>query len=298
MPGRSFTTEHVVGPVLDCLYHFHPEFEVTAIVRGHGFRIVGDHAAEFRAGDLTLIGGNLPHLYHNRIEDSRGADWAQARNLKFTLESLGHGFFELPEMAKIRALLARAAAGLWFPEPTAGQAGALLAELARIPDGAERLLQFLKLLTLLANEPHAKPLSNHAAASLLEAGRSQRLHRVMEWLQANAARKIGLRSAAAIACLSPKSFSRFFKKATRQGFVAYLTEVRLAKACRLLLESDAAISRIAAECGFPNLANFNRRFRRFRNLTPRAYRATVRGYGLGRPQPPTPPEPTPREETT
>lgn len=281
MPGRSFDTEYVVGPVLNSMYHFHPEIEITHILSSHGVRIVGDCAEEFHAGDLALFGGNLPHVYHNRIGDSNASDWARARNIKFTLESLGAGFFELPEMWKVRLMLERADVGLWFPEPTASRAGALLAGLFGTPDGPERIVTFLNLLTVMANETGARELSGRAPVSRGAADKTGRLYRVIGWIHANAGRKIGLKEAAAVACLSPESFSRFFKKAIRKRFVDYLTETRLSRASQLLLESDNSISRIAMECGFANLSNFNRRFLRFRRMTPHAYRVTVRSHSGG-----------------
>ncbi len=281
MPGRSFDLEYVVGPTLNSLYHFHPEIEITYILHSHGLRIVGDHVEEFREGDLALFGGNLPHVYHNRIEDSESSDWARARNIKFTLDSLGHGFFDLPEMRKVRAMLERADAGLRFPEPTAGRAGALLTELFSTNDGTERIVIFLKMLAVLADEPMARELSHHAVHSHAETNKSNRLYRVIAWIHANAGKNVGLKEAAAIACLSPESFSRFFKKAIRKRFIDYLTETRLTRACQRLLESDVSISSIATESGFGNLSNFNRRFLRFRKMTPHAYRTTVRGHSVG-----------------
>jgi transcriptional regulator GlxA family with amidase domain len=52
----------------------------------------------------------------------------------------------------------------------------------------------------------------------------------------------------------------------------YLNSARVAAASRSLVDTDRAIADIAHECGFTNLANFNRQFRRSRGMTPREYR--------------------------
>jgi hypothetical protein len=46
-----------------------------------------------------------------------------------------------------------------------------------------------------------------------------------------------------------------------------------------LAETDLPISMIAFEVGLPNLANFNRQFRRVRGITPSTYRKSFRQRG-------------------
>ena len=52
-------------PYMDYPLHYHPEIEITYIERGYGRRFVGDHIGNFSDGDLTMIGGNLPHQWQN-----------------------------------------------------------------------------------------------------------------------------------------------------------------------------------------------------------------------------------------
>ena len=53
-------------------------------------------------------------------------------------------------------------------------------------------------------------------------------------------------------------------------------DVRVAHACELLSASERSITEIGYEVGYNNIANFNRRFRELKRLTPREYRKRSR----------------------
>jgi transcriptional regulator GlxA family with amidase domain len=72
--------------------------------------------------------------------------------------------------------------------------------------------------------------------------------------------------------MSPQGFSRFFRRYMGRSFVSYVCELRVGRACRLLLETDQTVSQVCWACGFTNLSNFNRRFRMLKGLAPREYR--------------------------
>lgn len=64
--------------------------------------------------------------------------------------------------------------------------------------------------------------------------------------------------------MSPVAFSRFFKLRTGKTLSEYIIDIRLGYASRLLVDSNKTISEICFECGFNNLSNFNRIFRKRR----------------------------------
>jgi hypothetical protein len=59
----------------------------------------------------------------------------------------------------------------------------------------------------------------------------------------------------------------------------YLGRLRIGRACMLIAETDRPIRVIAAEAGFPNLSNFNRRFLETRRMTPTDFRRFVVEHG-------------------
>jgi AraC-like DNA-binding protein len=81
---------------------------------------------------------------------------------------------------------------------------------------------------------------------------------------------------AARANLSVSAFSRFFKLRTGKTLPQYVNELRVGRACRLLADERIKVADLAMQCGFQNLANFNRFFRQITQLTPRQYREQLR----------------------
>jgi AraC-like DNA-binding protein len=98
------------------------------------------------------------------------------------------------------------------------------------------------------------------------------MNHVFQFLNRHLGEVIRLSEAARIVGLSDGAFSRFFRLHTGKTFPEFLNELRVGRACRLLVEQDKPITEVCYECGFTNLSNFNRQFRRLRSLTPGAFR--------------------------
>jgi AraC-like DNA-binding protein len=72
--------------------------------------------------------------------------------------------------------------------------------------------------------------------------------------------------------MSPSSLSQKFKLRTGSSFVQYKHHLQSKEACRLLIETDLPIIRIAGETGFDDLSYFYRVFRKVVGETPSQYR--------------------------
>lgn len=72
--------------------------------------------------------------------------------------------------------------------------------------------------------------------------------------------------------LSKSYFMYCFKRITGTSIVSYITQIRIKNACEMLLSTDKQVVRIAMECGFDNLSNFNRQFKKNVGCSPLKYR--------------------------
>ncbi len=103
--------------------------------------------------------------------------------------------------------------------------------------------------------------------------------RVLLYIQTHYTEKIYVADLAAEANMNEQYFCRFFKKAIGKTPVEYLNEYRIKKAMKLLLSSHIQITEIGMECGFNNLGNFMKEFRRITGTTPLRYRKKINNKG-------------------
>lgn len=72
--------------------------------------------------------------------------------------------------------------------------------------------------------------------------------------------------------MNEQYFCRFFKRSIGKTPIDFINDYRLNKVIRLLETGDAQITEIYLECGFNNMGNFQRLFKRKTGITPLQYR--------------------------
>ncbi|NVO83539.1 AraC family transcriptional regulator [Hymenobacter terrestris] len=277
----SFTLLHYTQvSKADLLWHYHPEYELVYIPRGHGRRHIGQHISRFEDGELVLIGPDLPHLtfsYGQPVGTPFEEIVVQLRG-----DFLGPDFWERSEMVAIRQLLARSHEGLSFGAATRQAVGPLLRQLLVAPPFARLLLllQALQQLAQAAPTPDCQPLHAGTGGQGLSGKEQQRLSRVYQFVEQHYQRAtLSVQEVADVAYLSVPAFCRYFKKMTRHTLTDFVQEYRVGQACRLLLDDDLAITQVCYACGFNNLSHFNKTFRKFTGQSPTEYRRQRLGGG-------------------
>lgn len=263
---RTFDLDH-----FPFVWHVHPEHELTLIVEGEGRRFVGDHVDSFRAGEVVLLGSNLPHTWFSRAAPRRRS---RSVVIQFLDDCFGPAFFDLPELRPLRRLLRRAEAGLVFHGKARREAAARMTAMSAMT-GPARVAALLATLDLLARSRGGQRLSDRAHALPLRDRDRKRIDRVLGHINEHYTEPLEQPVVAELAEMTPAAFSRFFKRMTGRTFVAYVQRLRVSRACRLLTETDAPITDVCYDAGFGNLSNFNRVFQRERGMNPRKFRETM-----------------------
>lgn len=257
----------------DAPWHYHPEFELTYIVSSEGVRYVGNSVENFIAGDLVLIGPNLPHCWKNTgIRKQKAA----AVVVHWNNNLLTTDWLKQVEFDGIRMLLDRAAMGIRF-EYQDSIAGQLmnLTHLAPFP----RFVNFLQILNTLAGTRCAL-LCDAGFGGTPNSEDHERINRIYRFVRRNFADKITLKRVSEEIHMTEESFSRFFSKLMRKPFFTFLNEYRINAACKMLIESDVDVSQAAYSNGFESLPFFYRQFKRFKNMSPGEYRDMYRRIEL------------------
>lgn len=269
-PRRSFHVHERRLAKFDSPWHFHPEIELTLIVKGRGRRFVGDSIEPFAEGDLVLLGPNLPHFWQSGETKAKGRH-AHSVVLQFHHDFLGEEIWALPEFAAIQRLVGRASRGLHF---TGGIARKVARSMILLPtlSGMAALTHLLTMLESLSRVRNARTLASLSFDPALNRKTEKRLSRVYRYAADHFQEPVTLPQLAKVAAMSPAAFSRYFKQVTGRAPSDFLNDLRVEHVCRLLRESDRSITEIAASSGFSALTNFNRRFRERTGTTPRDYR--------------------------
>jgi AraC-like DNA-binding protein len=256
----------------DHTWHYHPEFELVWIVRSHGTRFIGDNIAPFRAGDVVLLGPNLPHCWHDEAEANQPGP--EVLVLQFRPETFGGGLLDLPEFEPIKRLFRASKCGLQVGGATAvavqQQMRALLEK-----RGMARLLCLIDILRVLAEAEHdlhsLASVDYHITNDITQINR-QRIESIHRYVRESLGGDINQAEVARRMGLTPPAFSRFFRRATGQTFVGFVNILRINEVCRRMTESNDCITDIAMDCGYNNIANFNRQFLALKGMNPTQFR--------------------------
>jgi AraC-like DNA-binding protein len=252
------------------VWNFHPEVEIHLLRKSSGIILVGDHIGEFKAGELTVVGSNLPHDWVTPLADG---ELIEGRDIviQFRPERLLECVQHLPELQRCEEFFERARRGLSFHSETREQATQIIENMGRL-GGLAKLGSFLELLHMLSHSDQCTVLSSHTYAPDLEYGSKDTLQKVFSYIFTHISEEIRLPDVAALINMTESTFSRFFKRNSGHSFTDHVNQLRIWKASQLLADTEMPITEICFEVGYLNMSNFNRMFLRHHNVTPSTYR--------------------------
>jgi len=276
--GDCFTLFSRVKKDFDFPLHYHEEFELNFIQNGNGAkRVIGDHMEEIDDLELVLVGPNLQHGWFTH--KLKGQPLHEI-TIQFHRDLFDDKFLHRNQMSVIRKMFEKSLKGILFSRETTD---AIMPRIFALTEkhGFDSVLELLSVLHDLSTSRNIRILSNTTFNNTETISyNSRRVNTVMEYLNKNFHKDVSLSEIAKLIAMSEVAFSRFFKLRTGKTFVDTLNEVRLGHASRMLIDTTQSINEIAYRCGFNNMSNFNRIFKKKKNCTPKEFRLAYNSTGI------------------
>ena len=251
--------------------HNHEVYELNFVEHAEGVRrIVGDSSEVIGEYDLVLITSpDLEHVWEQN--DCRSQDIREV-TIQFDFDFSDASIFGRNPFNSMRKMMVEAQKGLCFPMDAIMKVYQQIDTLSSLKDGFYAFQQFLAILYELSRCEGARPLATSSYAKVDVASDSRRVLKVKNYINENYRHEIRLADMASLAGMSPSAFSRFFKLHTGRNLTDYIIDMRLGYASRQLVDSTDSIAEISYGCGFNNLSNFNRIFRKKKGCSPSEFR--------------------------
>ncbi len=250
--------------------HNHEVYELNFVEHAAGVRrIVGDSNEIIGDYDLVLI--TSPDLEHVWEQNTCESEEIREVTVQFDIDFNNASIFSRNPFNSMKKMMVEAQKGIAFPIEAVMRVYQLLDTLSTIKDGFYAFTQFLTILYELSKF-EARPLSSSSFAKVEISSDSRRVQKVKNFIEQNYRDEIRLPQVAEIAGMSPSAFSRFFKLHTGRNLSEYIIDLRLGYASRLLVDSAQSVAEIGYSCGFNNLSNFNRIFKKRKGCSPSEFR--------------------------
>ncbi|MBB2151366.1 AraC family transcriptional regulator [Pedobacter gandavensis] len=268
LPSSSLKAFFQEKDEFDAPWHFHPQFELTYILRSSGLRYVGNSIENFEEDDLVLLGPSLPHCWKNVGPQ---INKAQAIVIQWDLNLLGQDWLKQPEFSHIKRMLELSEKGIRFDKVFACKIKDTLIKMLEM-ESFEKLMCFLNLMQLISEQPEYQILCDHNFTITTASQQSDRINSIYQYVRKHYGSKIRLEDIAAHLHMTEENFSRFFSRVMKKTFFTFLNEFRLHMACKQLIETDLQVKEISYACGYETLPFFYRQFKRFKQISPLQFR--------------------------
>lgn len=253
------------------MLHRHDGYEIYLCLGGRGSYIVEDDLYPLHAGTLTVIG---PHVVHHPFSPP---DETFSRYVLSISESYLEQVDSLCPAAPggVGDMLTggSAASHYFLSDSQVEHARKLTAALAELPHSAESmreldLLRRVAEFILFVGDLRADPRTRQSPGT----GNERLIREVVSYLTASYRERITIDGLVERFPISRSRLLQLFKSTTGYTIVQFMTEYRLNKAKRLLIDCDLSMTEIASQSGFGDLSHFYYMFRRSVGISPKQYR--------------------------
>ena len=269
--SSSFVIRAFKPKIFDAPFHFHPEFEIALVLSGNGSRYVGNHIEDYTAGDLILVGSNIPHCWKTNTINKKILP-CHSIVIHFMENCFGEDFFKKPELSGIAKMLQKSYEGIQFHSKPNAAIIEKIKNLVLLSNSFEKMISLLEILHSLSETRSYRILHAGVSPGSYSPGDVDRLNKVYDYIAANFRTTIKLNDVASLVYMSPNAFCKYFKKLSRRTLIETVLLYRINYAVSQLLQTNLSVLDICYESGFGNPSHFNKAFKDKMKLSPLQYR--------------------------
>lgn len=253
----------------DEVYHWHSCLEITYIEKGSATYFVNAYSFDAAEGDFILFNSAEPHGW--TVNSKTASVLAMVFSSDFISgkpESFEYRYLA-PFLSRGSSFLNKISSKDRDAETMAAIVREIFSEYRRRETGWNLMVKadVLRFLTFLMRSYTSDETVSEIDLSEKTVAMRQ-LEKVFLYVYRHYPEKIMLADMAALSNMSPAYFSRRFRQLTGRTFSDYLIDVRLGHARQMLRESKTDVASAAMDCGFANLSNFYRLYRKHLGSAP------------------------------
>ncbi len=254
-------------------FHYHPsEYELTLTLGSTGLRLVGDRFDDFETTDLVIIGPGIPHCWLNNFSnDGTDLETIKVVVIHFNIHIFSEELLKREELNHINILFQHAKRGIAFSGNIREEISKEILKLKIDPDFST----WISLYSIFDKLGQTSEYTYLTSSNYRFEGKKdevQHFEKVHGFILEHFKDKIKIGEVASLIGMNESAFSHYFKKRTRRSFTDYINEMRLHYAATQLTHTRKNVAEVAFEAGFNNLSNFNRIFKKWKDLTPNQWR--------------------------
>ena len=240
-----------------CVVHYHNHYEIYYLLSGNRTYMIGDKMLKIYANSIVLIRPGLTH-------QTFGEEFERIL-INFNRNSLLEVFSESFTSELLQVF------NNFYLSPQQHNANNLFESILKNYDsGNNRMLtlQLAELLTYIGDsfrsEGKKKPLPSPSDSPLLD--------KIINYMNENFASITTIEEIAQHFFISKYHLCHLFSAEIGLPPIAYLTNLKIGKACDYLRNTDMSITDISTRCGFNSSSYFFRIFKKIMNLSPKEFR--------------------------
>lgn len=256
-------------PRYEMPFHWHKEYEIVLIRKGH-FRLMLDNTEiTVAAGECIFISSGMIHggipdecVYECLVFDSDILS-VPSESCRWYLRQIKRQNLLVTPLITHRTPGLLNAINRLFDNMAARKTGYELAVTGCL----------FEIIGLIFREEH---YVSNAENHLTTFKHGQQLKAVFEYIENNYSTPITLQELSQISGMSPKYFCRYFQTIAHRTPMDYLNYYRIEQSCSLLCTTDLPVTSVAYDCGFNDCSYFIKTFKKYKHTTPRQYQMQVK----------------------